>query len=278
MEHQEGFFTGTRGKQIYYQSWLPEGEPKAVLLVVHGLAEHCGRYMNIVDYFTPRGYAVYGLDHIGHGKSEGTRVYVERFEEYITTIKTYSDMIHIWQPGKPVFLVGHSMGSLIGVMYLLEYQEELAGAIISGTMVKVPDHVTSTTVTIGKIFSALLPKVGIVGVEADHISSDPAVVDAYVNDPLVYIGKSTARLAAEMLRAMQDFPTKASQITLPITIVQGGEDKIVNVNDAQLLYDMISSTDKTVKIYEDYEHEVFNEPGREAVFADIYAWLEAHLN
>jgi alpha-beta hydrolase superfamily lysophospholipase len=278
MEHQEGFFTGARGKQIYYQSWLPEGEPKAVLLVIHGLAEHCGRYMNIVDYFTPRGYAVYGLDHIGHGKSEGTRVYVERFEEYITTTKTFFDMVQNWQPGKLVFLVGHSMGSLIGAVYLLEYQDELAGAIISGTMVKVPDHVTSTTVTMGKIFSTLLPKFGIVGVEADHISSDPAVIDAYVNDPLVYIGKSTARLAAEMLKAMQDFPSKASQITLPITIVQGGEDKIVNVNDAQILYDMVGSTDKTVKIYDGYEHEVFNEPGRDVVFADIYAWLEAHLD
>jgi alpha-beta hydrolase superfamily lysophospholipase len=278
MDHQEGFFTGPRSKQIYYQSWLPSGEPRAVLLIVHGLAEHCGRYMNIVNYFVPRGYAVYGLDQIGHGKSEGTRVFVERFEEFITATKTFFDMIQTWQPSKPVFIVGHSMGSLIGAVYLLDYQDELEGAIISGTMVKVPDHVTSNTVTMGKIFSALLPKVGIVGVEAEHISSDPAVVEAYVNDPLVYIGKSTARLAAEMLKAMQDFPSRASQITLPITIVQGGEDKLVNVNDSQLLYDMVSSTDKTVKVYDGFDHEVFNEPGREMVFEDIYAWLETRLN
>jgi alpha-beta hydrolase superfamily lysophospholipase len=278
MEHQEGFFTGARGKQIYYQSWLPDGEPKAVLLVIHGLAEHCGRYMNIVDYFIPRGYAVYGLDQIGHGKSEGARVYVKQFEEYITTTKTFFDMVQNWQPNKLVFIVGHSMGSLIGVMYLLEYQDELAGAIISGTMVKVPDHVTSATVTMSQVFSTLLPKVGLVGVTAEHISSDPAVVDAYVNDPLVYTGKTTARLAAEMLKAMQSFPSKAAQITLPITILQGGADKLVNVKDSQMLYDMVSSADKSVKIYDGFDHEVYNEPGREEAFADIYAWLEAHLN
>ena len=278
MEHQEGFFTGPRDKQVYYQSWLPEGEPKAVMLVIHGLAEHCGRYMNVVDYFIPRGYAVYGFDQIGHGNSEGTRVYVERFEEYITTTKTFIDMVQTWQSGKPVFILGHSMGSLIGAVYLLDHQDGLSGAIISGTMVKVPDHVTATTVTMGKVLSRLLPKAGVVGIEAEHICSDSAVVDAYVNDPLVYTGKTTARLAAEMLKAMQSFPSKASQITLPMIIVQGGEDKLVNVEDCQLLYDMVSSTDKTVKVYDGFEHEVFNEPGREIVFQDIHAWLEAHLN
>lgn len=277
MTHQEGFFSGVRGKQIYYQSWQPDGDSKAIILIVHGLAEHCGRYMNVVDYFIPQGYAVYGLDQIGHGKSEGTRVYVDRFEDFIVTIKTFFDMIRTWQPGKPVFILGHSMGSLISAVYLLEYQKELAGAIISGTMVKVPEHITPVTVAMGRIFSALLPKMGIVGIDAKHICSDPAVVDAYVNDPLVYCGKTTARLAAEMLKAMQSFTARASKITLPITIVQGGEDKLVNVKDSQLLYEMVSSSDKTVKIYDGFDHEVFNEPGRELVFADIHAWLEAHL-
>jgi alpha-beta hydrolase superfamily lysophospholipase len=277
MEHQDGYFSGPRGKQIYYQSWLPEGDPKAIILVIHGLAEHCGRYMNIVNYFTPHGYAVYGLDHLGHGKSEGDRVFVDRFEDFIATIKTFFDMIQTRQPGVPVFLLGHSMGSLIGAVYLLKHQDELAGAIISGTMVKVPDHVTAATVTMGKVFSALLPKFGIVGIDAAHISSDPVVVDAYVNDPLVYHGKTTARLAAEMLKEMQSFPANAVKITLPITIVQGGEDKLVNVEDSQILYDSVSSPDKTLKIYEGYDHEVFNEPGRDAVFADIHAWLERQL-
>ncbi len=132
MNHQDGYFKGVKVANIYYQCWLPESDPKAVLLVVHGLAEHSGRYMNVVDYFTPRGYAVYGIDHIGHGKSDGDRVYVERFDDFVQTLELFTDMIRQWQPGHPIFLVGHSMGGLIGAAYLLDYQDELAGAVLSG--------------------------------------------------------------------------------------------------------------------------------------------------
>src|SRR3989304_9196603 len=98
MRHQEGSFKGIRDADISYQCWLPEGKSKAVLLIVHGLADHSGRYMNVVNRFVPLGYAVYALDHIGHGKSGGPRVYVERFKDYTVTLKTYFDMVRHWQP------------------------------------------------------------------------------------------------------------------------------------------------------------------------------------
>jgi alpha-beta hydrolase superfamily lysophospholipase len=277
MNHQEGFFTGADDKQIYYQAWLPEGDPKAVLLVVHGLAEHSGRYLNVVNYFTPLGYAVYALDHIGHGKSEGDRVYVNRFEDFTRTVKIFFDMIREWQPEKPIFIVGHSMGGLISSFYLLDHQDDLAGAILSGAGVKIPDYVTPATITMGKILSKLLPKVGLIGLEAEHICSNPAVVQAYVNDPLVYTGKSSARLGAEMLKAMQRVTDEASTITLPITIVHGSDDKLIEPEASQMLYDKVSSEDKTLKIYPGYYHEVFNETGRDVVFGDLHEWLEAHL-
>lgn len=277
MNQTEGYFSGARGKKIYYQSWLPEGEPKAVLMVVHGLAEHSGRYMNVVEHFVPKGYAVYGLDHIGHGKSEGPRVFLNRFDDFTITLKIFFDMIQAEQPGKPVFIVGHSMGGLISSYYLLDHQDELAGAVLSGAGVKVPSNVSATTVTMGKIFSTLLPKFGILGLDATMVSRDPAVVDAYVNDPLVYTGKTTARLAAEMLGAMQRVSNEAGKITLPVTIVHGGEDKLVDPEASEMLYEKVSSTDKTIKIYEGYYHEVFNDPGYEIVLGDVEAWLEKHL-
>lgn len=277
MDHQEGFFRGADEKQIYYQAWLPEGETRAVLLIVHGLAEHSGRYLNVVNYFTPRGYAVYALDHIGHGKSEGDRVFVNRFEDFTRTVKIFFDKIRGWQPGLPIFIVGHSMGGLISSYYLLDHQEELAGAILSGAGVKIPDYVTGTTITMGKILSKLLPKAGLIGLEAEHICSDPAVVQAYVNDPLVYTGKTSARLAAEMLSAMQRVSSEAGRISLPVIMVHGSEDKLVEPAASQMLYDKVSSEDKTIKIYPGYYHEVFNEPGRDVVFNDLDAWLEAHL-
>jgi acylglycerol lipase len=277
MKHQEGTFKGIRDASIYYQCWLPEGEPKAVLLVVHGLAEHSGRYVNVVNHFVPLGYAVYGVDHVGHGKSSGTRVYVERFEDFTDTLKIYLDMVRHWQPDKPIFLVGHSLGGLIGAAYLLDHQAELKGAVLSGPAVKVPDTISPTTIFVGKVLSALMPKLGLIGLEAEGVSRDPAVVQAYVSDPLVWHGKITARLSAELVKAMQRVTAEATKITLPILIVQGSADKLVDPKGAQMLYDTVSSVDKAIKIYDGLYHEVYNEPEHDQVLGDVKAWLEAHL-
>ncbi|MGZ3604397.1 MAG: alpha/beta hydrolase [Thermodesulfobacteriota bacterium] len=275
MKHQEGFFKGVRDTRIYFQNWLPEGEPKAILLIVHGLAEHSGRYMNLVNHLVPLGYAVHGFDHPGHGKSDGTRVYVERFEDYTDTIKVYFDRM---RPAKPVFLVGHSMGGLIAALYLLDHQREMTGAVLSGPAVKVPGKITPTTVLVGKMFSALMPRFGLLGLDAEGVSRDPAVVQAYINDPLVHSGKITARLAAEMLKAMQHISAQASKITLPIMIVQGTADRLVDPAGARMLYDAVGSADKEIKIYEGFYHEVFNEPERERVLHDVERWIEVHLD
>lgn len=277
MKHTEGKFQGVRNASIYYQGWLPEGEVKAVLMVVHGLAEHSGRYMNVVDHFVPLGYAVYGLDHLGHGKSEGTRVFVERFSDLTDNVKTYFDMIQKWQPGKPIFILGHSMGGLISSAYLLDHQDELKGAIISAPAVKIPDTISATTITLGRVLSKIMPKAGLLALDANGVSRDPEVVKAYVNDPLVYTGKTTARLAAEMLGAMQRVTAEAGKIHLPLITIQGSADKLVDPGAAQMLYNKASSKDKTLKMYEGLYHEVLNEPERGIVLADVEAWLQAHL-
>jgi alpha-beta hydrolase superfamily lysophospholipase len=277
MKHPEGFFKGVRDTSIYFQSWLPESEPKAVLLIVHGLAEHSGRYMNIVNHFVPLGYAVYGIDHLGHGKSDGMRVYVEHFEDYTNTLKIYFDMIRRWQPEKPIFLVGHSMGGLISAVYLLNHQSELTGAVLSGAAGKVPHHITPVILAVGKMLSALMPRFGMLGLEVDGLSRDPAVVQAYISDPLVHKGKITARLAAEMLKAMQRVSAEATKITLPIMVVQGSADRLVDPAGAQMLYDAVSSADKEIRIYDGFYHEVFNEPEHDEVLRDVEIWLAAHL-
>jgi acylglycerol lipase len=277
VKHQEGFFRGVREANIYFQSWLPEGEPRAALLLVHGLAEHSGRYGNVVNYLVPLGYAVYGMDHFGHGRSEGKRAHVERFDDYTNTLKSYLDMIRGWQPDKPIFLVGHSMGGLISAVYLLDHQAELAGAVLSGPAVKVPGNITSAKLLVNKMISALFPKFGLLALDTDGVSRDPSVVHAYVSDPLVYRGKMTARLAAEMLKAMQTISGPATRITLPILIVQGSSDRLVDPAGAQMLYNGVSSVDKEIRIYDGFYHEVFNEPEHDKVLGDVEMWLEAHL-
>ena len=273
MKHTAGDFKSIRDLNIYYKGWLPDGDVKAVLFIVHGAGEHCERYMNVVNHFVPLGYAVYGFDNIGHGKSGGGREQVVRFEDLTAPLATYYTMVKSWQPDKPIFILGHSLGGLIECYYLLDHQEDFKGAIISAPSIAIGEGITTTTIAMAKVLSVIAPKAGVMKLDANMISRDPEVVKAYVNDPLVFHGKMPARLAAEMLKAMLRVTAEADKITLPLIVVQGSEDKIVDPGGAQMLYNQAGSRDKTLKVYEGLYHEVHNEPERSTMFKDVEAWL-----
>jgi alpha-beta hydrolase superfamily lysophospholipase len=250
---------------------------KAVLILVHGLGEHCGRYGNVVRHFVPLGYAVYGMDHIGHGRSGGAREAVQRFEDYTDTLAIFYDLVQARQPEKPLFLLGHSMGGLIAFHSLLDHQARFQGAVLSAPSAKVSDRISRATIFMGRVLSVLAPGAGVLALDPGGISRDPEVVSAYVNDPLVFHGKTPARLAAELLKAMLRVPAEAPRISLPIMIVQGSEDRLVDPAGAQMLHDRVGSRDKTLRVYEGLYHEVFNEPERGRVLKDVAPWIEAHL-
>jgi acylglycerol lipase len=276
VNHQEGSFLGVRGAQIYAQAWLPDGKPKAALLIVHGLAEHSGRYTNVIEHLVPLGYAAYALDLIGHGRSEGERAYIDRFTDYTATVATYLGMVYAWQPGVPVFVLGHSVGALIAACCFLDDASGMAGAVLSGVSAQMPDNVTPVTMLLAQALSALAPRAPVQAIEAQAISRDPAVVQAYVADPLVYTGRICARTGVEMLKAQQRLMAEASRVTLPVLMVHGSEDRLCPLAGARPFYKAIASTDKTLKVYDGLYHEVYNEPEREQVLSDVAAWLETH--
>ncbi len=277
MKHIEGRFRGYKNLNLYYQCWLPGEKPKALLIIIHGWAEHSGRYTNLVNHFVPKGYAVYGLDNRGHGRSEGRRGYVERFSHYLNDLKTFFNMVRSKHPDARVFLVGHSMGGTIAAAYAIHYQHEFDGLILSGTGLKAGTGFSTALIAVANVLSLLLPKMGIITLDTAAISQDKIVVDAYVNDPLVYRGKVPTRLGAELIKVMQKLPHQMSKLNLPILIMHGTADRLSDPKGSELLYEQISSKDKTLKLYEGFYHEVFNEPGREQVFADMEAWLDAHI-
>lgn len=277
MKETEGKFKSIRDLNIYYKGWLPDGDVKAILFLVHGTGEYCERYTNVVNYFVPLGYAVYGLDHIGHGKSDGEREMLVRFEDFIPPLVTYREMVEGWHPGKPIFIYGHSLGALITAFHLLEHQADFKGAIISAPPVKVPDNISPLTVAFGRVLSTIAPKTGLIDLDTAMLSHDQAVVDAYNADPLVFHGKITARLSAEMLYAMTRVTAEAGTISLPLFIFHGSGDKLVDSAGSSMLYEKVSSKDKTLKIYEGLYHEVHNELEREKMFKDLEDWLQAHV-
>jgi alpha-beta hydrolase superfamily lysophospholipase len=277
MQHIQGAFHGVRNARIHYQGWLPEGAVRATLIIVHGLGEHCGRYGNLANHLVPLGYALYGLDHIGHGRSEGRREGIERFDDYTDTLRLYVEMVAGWQPGKPLFMLGHSMGGLIAADYLPDHQGGLAGAIFSAPLLTAGDSVSPATILMARVLSALAPRLGVAPLDVTALSRDPQVVERYVNDPLVFHGKTPARLGAELLRAMQRARSRLGELTLPFLAIQGGDDRLVAPAGAQMLYERAGSQDKTLKLYPGLYHELFNEPERALVLDDVANWLAARL-
>ncbi len=278
MEHKEETFKGKDNLNIYYQTWLPDAEPKAVLLVVHGMAEHSGRYARLAEYFTRKGFAVYALDHRGHGKSEGARCYINRFSDYIDDLKVFYEIVRGNHKNLKIFMVGHSMGGTIAVVYAVKYQEGIAGLILSGALLKPGATVTPIQIRLARIISSLAPKMGIAVLVADAICRDKAVVEAYVNDPLVFRGKIPARLGAELMSTIQDYlPAMAKNITLPVLVMYGTADQLCNPEGSDRFFETISSKDKTSKRYEGFFHEIFNELEHERVFDDVAVWLDTRV-
>jgi len=272
--HHEGTITSYDGLTIYHQSWLPDDEPKAAVMLVHGLGEHSGRYGHVAERLTGAGYAVHALDHRGHGKSDGSRVYVKSYDEFMADLIQFRGLVERRHPGLPLFVLGHSMGGNLVMGHVLDHEDGLAGAVLSGPALKVTDDLSPAKITILKSVARVAPGLRPEGLDADAISRDPAVVADYRSDPLVFTGKITAGIGAALIDAMGSFPDRYPALTLPILILHGTEDRLTNVEGSRELERLATNADVVAHYYEGLYHEVFNEPEQDEVLGDLVAWLD----
>jgi alpha-beta hydrolase superfamily lysophospholipase len=231
----------------------------------------------LVNHFVPKGYAIYGFDQRGHGKSPGKRGYIEDFSYFVDDLKLFLRFIRSKHQNSRIFLIGHSVGGTIATAFAISHKDEFDGLILSGATLKAGASVPPVLIAVAPILSLLIPRVGLYTIDASAIGSDKSVVAAYINDPLVYRGKISTRLGVEIIKTMQALPSKMSRIHLPLLILYGTADKLSEPKGSQMLFERAGSKDKTLKSYESFYHEIFNEPKREQVFQDIETWLAAHL-
>jgi alpha-beta hydrolase superfamily lysophospholipase len=273
-----GKLIGARELSVYWRYWSPqEAAPRAVLLIAHGAGEHSARYRSLAGYFTRRGYAIAALDHPGHGLSEGRYGHVDRFQDFLSTLDIFQRQVAADFDGLPLILVGHSMGGLISGLHLLERQADFIGCVMSGPAIKTEIEPGYLQLLLIRCLSVLAPSVGVLQLDASGVSRDTAVVADYLNDPLVNHGKMSARLVAELFGAMHLIQARAENITLPVLLLHGGSDVMTSPQGSRFLYEHIGSSDKTLKVYPDLYHEIFNEPEHEAVFTDVLDWCDRQL-
>lgn len=278
MKTESGNTRAQDGTSIYWKGWVPDNSPKAMVHVIHGYAEHIDRYGNVVNELLPAGYAVFGTDHRGHGKSQGKRGHVKSFQEFIDDEKQFRrDVIRARFPEIPYFVLGHSMGSLIAMNYVEQNAEDVKGLVLSGTGSQPGTDIPKILLTLTKILSKILPAVHVKSpLPPEFISRDMAVVKAYINDPLVY-NVITPRLAHEMNRYVVIGAQNAFKIKIPVLIQLGSRDTAFS--GQKELYEMIGAKDKTFKQYEGLKHEVYNElvADRVKVLTDLRNWLDRHV-
>lgn len=273
MISSDGTFRATSGAEIFYRCWTP-AEPRAVIVLAHGLAEHSGRYDELAGFFGNAGFATCALDFPGHGNTDGKRGHIARFDEYTSALEQLASLVRTTYPGLPFVLLGHSMGGLIAADFLLQHQSDFVAAVLTGPAIQAPKQPSTITLLLNNCIAAIAPKLGVMQLDASGVSRDPQVVLNYENDPLVYRGKVSARLVTELFSAMNRVVTNAASIRLPLLVMHASEDRLTSVEGSKLLHEKVSSEDKKLVIYEGLYHEILNEPERRKVMSDILEWVK----
>lgn len=276
MRHREGSLSGVRGLNIYHQSWR-KPKPRGAVVIAHGLGEHSGRYRHVAEPLVNLGFAVYLMDHRGHGRSAGPRAFVDRFDNAVADIDQVVDLAASEQRNKPLFLLGHSMGGGMALSYAIKHQDKLTGLILSGPAVAL-DGAPPMIKPIARFLSRFMPRLGLFPIDPSVVSRDPASAADYAEDPLNCHGKVPARTLGELVNFVDALPAQLPTLTLPLLVMHGGDDKLAGVAGSQMVIQHVSSADKTLKVYDGLYHEIFNEfpDDRERVLADLCEWLDAH--
>ncbi len=277
MDHAEGTFEGDGGLELYCQSWRPKDETRAVLAIVHGLGEHSGRYMNVVRHLVPRGYAVHGFDHRGFGRSPGPHGHIDSWAQFRGDVRAFVRSVEDAVPGRPLFLMGHSMGGLIVLDYVLHHADGLRGTVVSGAGLEPGGVAKAHLVLLARLLSRLWPRFTLdLGLDAAGVSRDPEVVRAFEEDPLRH-DRGSVRFGTETLDAIEWIKARPTEIALPLLMIHGGADRLVSPEGTRAFFERVTFADKELHVYEGFYHEPHNDVGHERLLGDLESWLERHL-
>ncbi|KAK9273008.1 hypothetical protein L1049_017815 [Liquidambar formosana] len=275
-------FVGVRRNALFCRSWFPvSGEMKGILIIIHGLNEHSGRYAQFARQLTSCNFGVYAMDWIGHGGSDGLHGYVPSLDHVVADTGAFLEKIKSDNPGTPCFLFGHSTGGAV-VLKAASYphiEEMLEGIVLTSPALRVkPAH--PIVGAVAPLFSIVVPKFQFKGANKRGIpvSRDPAALLAKYSDPLVYTGPIRVRTGHEILRISSYLMRNFKSVTVPFFVLHGTADRVTDPLASQDLYNVASSTFKDIKLYDGFLHDLLFEPEREEIAQDIIDWMEKRLS
>jgi alpha-beta hydrolase superfamily lysophospholipase len=267
----EAQFLGGGRRELFRRAWLPD-EPVARALVVHGFAEHCGRYEHLATWLASRGVAVHAFDHQGHGRSSGPRCYVRRFSDFLDDVERGLAFAREDGADLPVFVIGHSMGGLITASLAVERKPEVAGFVLSGAALRPPVPLSTARRWMLAVLRRLAPRLAFPsGLDPAALSTDPAVVHAYLDDPLVE-RRISSSLAAELFAAMDRTSSRGDAVERPLLALHGEDDAICAPDGSRTF--ATGARHGSYLGFPGMRHEIFNEPQRERVYETMLGWMD----
>lgn len=278
MSYHEGWFIAGDGLRLRQRWWLPEGEPAALVLFIHGFTEHSLRHDQTAAAVARHGFAVQAVDLRGHGQSEGDRVWIRSFAQYLDDVERFARRQRDANPGKPVFLWGHSLGGTIAVLLVIQRRVTLEGIIASGPLLKMPGHLFPVLRHLAIIVGRILPGLRVVGLGARYLSRDPAVVADFRADPLNFRGRFPVRTGAEILRAVRQVRRGMQDVEVPLLLLHGTGDVVTDPEGSRQLYARAASKNKALRLYEGLYHDLLHEPEWRTVVDDALAWMDARIS
>lgn len=275
MPSSERIFQTADGLQLFAQDWVPEGTPRAVVCLVHGLGEHIGRYPHVAAALNSAGYALLGFDLRGHGQSPGQRGHAPSWDTLLDDIGQLLQDAQQHFPDRALFLYGHSMGGILVLSYALRRKPQLCGAIVTSPLLRTAFQPPAWKLWLGKTLYNLLPAFSLSNeLDPRGLSHDQKVVDAYVNDPLVH-NRVSARLAMDMLWAGEWALEHAAEFPLPLLLMHGAADPICSP-EASREFAARAPGECAFKLWDGLYHEIHNEPEQQQVFDVMVEWLGKH--
>lgn len=273
-----GYIEGVGRLRLHYRAWEARS-PRSVLLVVHGLAEHSGRYESFGQDLAASGHSVFAMDLRGHGDSDGRRGHVGRFDQLLQDVDRFRREVQgLVPPETPFFLVGHSLGGLIALRYLEEYSPDFRGAAVSAPWLATALPIPHWKIALAQVLTKLAPSLPMrAPVPPEYLSHDPAIVEAYQSDPLVH-DRITPRMFTEISSAMGLVFQRADRIEVPLLFLLPGGDRITDPQKTHALARSIQQVEVTMRMFPNAYHELFNEVDRSLVLAELRTWLAARLN
>jgi alpha-beta hydrolase superfamily lysophospholipase len=274
---REGWFAGAGGTSLFRRTWRPPGSSKAVLINLHGLGDHSGLYPALVEHFTGRGITVHAPDLRGNGRSAGRRGYVERWEQYREDLERFVALVREEEPGRPIFLLGNSLGGLIVLDFVLHRRPEGIRGVIVASPPLGRIGVPAALMALGRIMSRVWPSFSVrTGMDLSGLARDPTVVQAVLGDPLFH-RLGTARLSTEVVAAIARVHEGASRFPLPLLVLHGSNDRMVPPDGSRAFVPRVGHPDHELREYPGAYHALFADIGREQVLADVERWIAARL-